>query len=61
MLVLDSNSIGAEGAAAISEAVKINPVLITLSIGGTNEVNQDSKSKLRDAVQGRKCRLHLIF
>tara|TARA_B110000196_G_scaffold276494_1_gene254515 strand:+ start:726 stop:1016 length:291 start_codon:yes stop_codon:yes gene_type:complete len=61
VLVLDSNSIGAEGAVAMAEALKINLTLMTLKMGGTNNVDEHSKSKLRDAVQGKKGRLRLIF
>lgn len=60
-LVLESNSIGAEGAVAMAEALKINLALMTLKIGGTNHIDEDSKSKLRDAVQGKKGRLHLVY
>ena len=58
---LESNSIGAEGAVAMAEALKINLALMTLKIGGTNHIDEDSKSKLRDAVQGKKGRLHLVY
>ena len=51
-LNLMSNKIGAAGAAAIAEALKVNRKLQSLVLLG-NHLNEDSKSKLRDAVQGR--------
>lgn len=60
-LHLESNSIGAEGAVTMADALKINLVLMTLKMGGANNIDEESKSKLRDAVQGKKGRLHLIF
>jgi len=51
-LDLMSNKIGAAGTAAIAEALKVNTKLQSLVLIG-NDLNEDSKSELRDAVQGR--------
>jgi Ran GTPase-activating protein (RanGAP) involved in mRNA processing and transport len=61
VLVLDDNFIGTEGAVAMAEALTINLALMTLKMGGANNFDQDSKSKLRDAAKGRRSRLQLIF
>lgn len=61
VLVLDGNSIGTEGAVAMAEALTTNLALMTLKMGGANNFDQDSKSKLQDAAKGRKSCLQLIF
>ena len=55
-LFLDGNKIGDAGAAAIADALRVNGVLTALNqalnLHG-NKIGEDSKSKLRQAVQGR--------
>ena len=51
-LDLMSNKIGAAGTTAIAEALKVNTNLQSLVLLG-NDLSEDSKSELRDAVQGR--------
>ena len=53
-LDLNSNSIGAQGAAAIGEALKVNGSLTSLDVSGyTNNLNAASKELLRDTVKDR--------
>ena len=52
-LELGANKIGVAGATAIADALRVNAVLTTLAIANNN-FNQNSKSKLQDAVKGRQ-------
>ena len=52
VLDLSSNKLGPEGGASIVEALKFNDSLTSLDLK-YNDFDEDSKSKLRGAVQGR--------
>ena len=51
-LQLDNNSIGANGAKAIAEALKVNPVLTKLDLE-YNNLGEAGKKAVRDAVKDR--------
>ena len=51
-LRLDSNKIGAEGAIAIAEALKVNAVLTKLWLGNNN-MGDAGKQAVQDAVKDR--------
>ena len=48
-LYLQNNQIGAAGAAALADALRVNGALTTLFLG-SNQIGEDSKSKLRTNV-----------
>ena len=50
MLNLYGNNIGDDGAKAIAEALKVNPVLTTLWLG-SNNMGDAGKQAVRDAVK----------
>ena len=50
--MLNGNQIGDAGAAALADALRVNGALTRLDLRN-NKIGEDSKSKLREAVQGR--------
>ena len=52
-LSLDNNNIGAEGAKAIAEALKVNAVLTKLDIRINLNMGDAGKEAVRDAVKDR--------
>ena len=51
-LYLNNNSIGGDGAKAIAEALKVNPVLTNLDLE-YNNLGEAGKKAVRDAVKDR--------
>ena len=49
---MDDNSIGADGAKAIAEALKVNPVLTKLDLE-YNNLGEAGEKAVRDAVKDR--------
>ena len=51
ILLLGENSIGEDGAKAIAEALKVNPVLTSLELGGNRLIGDDGAKAIAEALK----------